>query len=147
MGKRRQARELAVSLLYQLEFHPDDPEGAMKAFWGERPVPPEVKAFTDELVRGTLKHKEAIDGILTEHAEHWSLPRMALVDRNILRMAVYELLFRSDIPEKVAINEAIEIAKAYGTEESGRFVNGILDRVKRLRGRPLLASAKGELDG
>ena len=138
MGKRRRARELAVSFLYQLEFHPDDPEGAMKAFWRDRPAPPEVKAFADELVRGTLKHKEAIDKILAEHTEHWSLPRMALVDRNILRMAVYELLFRSGIPEKVTINEAIEIAKAYGTEESGKFVNGILDRVKGLRGGPPL---------
>ncbi|MFN3476519.1 MAG: transcription antitermination factor NusB [Candidatus Methylomirabilales bacterium] len=129
MGKRRQARELAVSLLYQLEFHPEDPEEAMKAFWGERPVPSEVKAFADELVRGTLKHKEAIDGLLAEHAEHWSLPRMALVDRNILRMAVYELLFRSDIPAKVTINEAIEIARRYGTEDSWAFINGVLDKL------------------
>lgn len=142
MGKRRQARVLAFSLLYQLEFHPDDAEEAIKAFWKDHPVPPEVEAFANELVQGTLKHWEVIDQILAEHAEHWTLPRMALVDRNILRLATYELLWRDDIPEKVAINEAIELAKTYSTEDSGRFVNGILDKIKALRGRPLPTPAE-----
>lgn len=138
MGKRRQARELALTLLYQLEFH-EKPEEAMKAFWQEREkkVLPEVKAFADELVRGTLAHRAEIDQVLADQAEHWSLSRMALLDRNILRMAVYELLWREDIPEKVTINEAIELAKTYGGQDSGKFVNGILDKVKGLKPPPL----------
>jgi N utilization substance protein B len=137
MGKRRRARELALFLLYQLEFHPDDAAEATKVFWEDHPTSPEIKVFAENLVRGTLEHREVIDRLIASYAQHWRLPRMAVIDRNILRMAVYELLWNQETPEKVIINEAIELAKTYGAEDSGRFVNGILDQIKALRGKPL----------
>lgn len=142
MGKRRQAREAALSILYQLEFHPGKLEELLQSFWVEDPPPAEVRAFTEELVRGVLEHGEKIDVLITQHTEHWSLLRIALVDRNILRLATYELLFRKEIPEKVILNEAIEIAKLYGSQDSGRFVNGILDKIRTVV-RPDLLEAAG----
>lgn len=142
MGKRRRAREAALSILYQLEFHPGKLEELLQSFWADDPPTSEVQTFTEELIRGTLEHAEKIDALITQYAEHWSFPRIALVDRNILRVATYELLFRKDIPEKVILNEAIEIAKLYGSEDSGRFVNGILDRIRAVT-RPNLLEAAG----
>lgn len=141
MGKRRRARELALSLLYQLEFHPHDSGEATKVFWKNHPASPEVRAFADDLVRGTLERREVIDRLIALYAQHWRLSRMAVIDRNILRMAVYELLWNEETPEKVIINEAIELAKTYGAEDSGRFVNGMLDQIKPLRGKALPTSA------
>jgi N utilization substance protein B len=92
-------------------------------------VPPDTLPFVDQLVQGVRAHIEELDGLLGRFAEHWSLERMAVVDRNVLRCALYELLYLDDIPAKVTINEAIEIAKRYGSQESGAFVNGILDRI------------------
>lgn len=135
MGKRRKARALALMILYELEFRPGDTERTLKEFWKDHPVLPEVQAFADSLVRGTLERAPEIDRLISENAAHWSLARIAPVERNILRLAAHELLHRHDIPEKVAINEAIELAKLYGSEESGAFVNGILDQI-RLHLRP-----------
>lgn len=134
MGKRHKARELALALLYALEFYPGEAESRVREFWRQREgtVPPEVQAFAQELVAGTLADLPAIDRTIEAHAERWTFSRMALVDRNILRLATYELLHRPDIPEKVALDEAIELAKTYGTEDSGRFVNGILDQIRAL---------------
>lgn len=129
MGKRRRARELALSLLYQLEFHPGRPQEAMEDFWAQHPSLPEAKEFASSLVLGVRERIDQIDSIIQRFTEHWSLQRIALVERNILRLGIYELLFRDDIPKKVALNEAIEIAKLYGSEDSGKFINGILDRV------------------
>lgn len=141
MGKRRKARELALMLLYELEFRSDSPERVLKEFWQDRPALPEVQAFADSLVRGTLEHAAEIDALIAANAAHWSLARIAAVERNILRLAAYELLHRHEIPEKVAINEAIELAKLYGSLESGAFVNGILDQIRLRQGRPQQASA------
>ena len=94
----------------------------------------EVKAFAEEIIKGTYKHLAEINKLIHKCAKNWSLDRMAVVDRNVLRMAVYEILHRMDIPTSVTINEAIEIAKKFGTEESGSFVNGILDNVARTTG-------------
>lgn len=135
MGKRRKGRELALMILYELEFRPGETERALKEFWQDHPALPEVQAFADSLVRGTLERSAEIDRLIAANAAHWSLARIALVERNILRLAAYELLYRHDIPEKVAINEAIELAKLYGSQESGAFVNGILDQI-RLHMRP-----------
>lgn len=142
MSKRRRAREAALSILYQLEFHPGKLEEVFRAFWADHPLPPEVRAFTEELVAGTVAHREEIDALITRYAEHWRFSRIALVDRNILRVATYEFLFQKDIPEKVIINEAIEIAKQYGSEDSGRFVNGILDKLRTITRPPLLEPAE-----
>jgi N utilization substance protein B len=132
MGKRRQARELALMLLYELEFRPGEITPVFKTFWEDRVVPPDVREFTESLVRGALEHVAAIDRLITENATHWSLARIAPVERTILRLATFELLYRDDIPERVAINEAIELAKLYGSEESGAFVNGILDQIRHV---------------
>lgn len=117
-------------LLYELDFRPADLGTVLEEFWRDRAVPPEVRAFAEALVRGTAEKTAELDGIVQTHAAHWSLARIAPVERNILRLAAYELLFRDDIPERVAINEAIELAKLYGSEESGAFVNGILDQIR-----------------
>jgi transcription antitermination protein NusB len=135
MGRRRKAREVSLQFLYQLDLHSDDdPAPHAQEFWARHPVDPETRAFADALVRGTKQHQTKADEIINQYAEHWDLERMAVVDRNILRLAVYELLWRGDVPAKVAINEAIEIAKKFGTGESSRFINGVLDRIhKELR--------------
>jgi N utilization substance protein B len=130
MGKRRKAREFALMVLYELDFRPDPAATVLQEFMRQHVVPPEVQAFAESLVQGTVEHGAEIDRAIEQNAAHWSLARIAPVERNILRMAAYELLYRDDIPERVAINEAIELAKSYGSEESGAFVNGILDQIR-----------------
>jgi len=129
-GTRRRARELALSLLYELEFHPGHEGARAAAFWESHPAPPAPRAYAQALAKGVMDHLDELDGRIAVHAEHWTLERMPLVDRNILRLATYELLYVAEVPERVAINEAIELAKAYGGEDSGRFVNGVLDRIR-----------------
>jgi N utilization substance protein B len=132
MGSRRKARELAVQLLYQNDLAKMDPEEAMNLFWEHFPVDMEVREFCTQLVLGTLDRLAVIDELLSEASENWSLNRMSVVDRNILRLATYELLDRLDIPPSVSLNEAIEIAKKYSTPDAAMFINGVLDRVKRM---------------
>lgn len=138
MGKRRKARELALQLLYLLDLRGEaDPDPQLPEFWGRHPVDPEVRSFTETLVRGTKLHQPKIDELITQYTEHWGLERMAVVDRNILREGIFELLWMADVPPKVAINEALEVAKKFSTQESSRFINGVLDRVrKELRSSP-----------
>lgn len=128
MGLRRKAREYALQLLFQQDF------SQQKTLLSEaprlhRPAAQSIKDFADLLVQGVTQHLSEIDSLIRKHAEHWSLERMALVDRNILRIAIFELLYIADIPAKVTLNEAIEIAKRYGDESSSAFINGILDRI------------------
>jgi len=131
-GKRRKAREIALQFLYQLDQNSaDDPAPYEADFWQRHPVDPDTRAFAESLVRGSKARQATIDAIIARSAEHWELERMAVVDRNILRLGVYELLEEPNVPPKVAINEAIEIAKKFGTAESGRFINGVLDRIHR----------------
>lgn len=131
MGSRRDAREWAVQLLFQLDFNPGDVEVAFNAFWAEREAKPAAREFVEELVRGVTEHRPEIDGVIQKTAENWHLSRMAGVDRNIIRLAIYEMLYRKEIPAAVSINEAVEIAKSMGDVGSPRFVNGILDKVMR----------------
>jgi len=135
MGKRRKTREVALQFLYQLDLNgEDDPTPHEVEFWARHPVDGSTRVFGDALVRGAKANQAKIDQVISQCAEHWDLERMAVVDRNILRLAVYELLWTADVPPKVAINEAIEIAKKFGTKESSRFINGVLDRIhKELR--------------
>jgi N utilization substance protein B len=135
MGRRRKSREVALQFLYQLDLGGDDDPAPHEAeFWGRHPSDDETRAFAETLVRGAKGNQAKIDALIAQVTEHWDLERMAVVDRNILRLAVYELLWSTEVPPKVAINEAIEIAKKFGTQESSRFINGILDRVhKELR--------------
>lgn len=132
MGRRRQARELALQLLYELDVRGErDPGPTADEFWRRQTVPDEVRGFADALVRGTKTHQPKIDELITRFAEHWDLERMAVVDRNVLRAGIFELLWGVEVPPKVAINEALDIARKFSTEESTRFINGLLDRVRR----------------
>lgn len=135
MGRRRKAREVALQFLYQLDLRgDDDPTPHADDFWAHHPADDETRAFADALVRGTKQHQGKTDDLIRQYVERWDLERMAVVDRNILRLAVYEMLWGAEAPPKVVINEAIEIAKKFGTGESSRFINGVLDRIhKELR--------------
>ncbi len=141
MGKRHKARELALMILYELDFRPAPPAKVLADFWRDRVAPEDVRTFAEVLVTGALEHTPELDQVIQGNAAHWSLARIAPVERNILRLAAFELLYRHDIPERVAINEAIELAKTYGSEESGAFVNGILDQIRaHLRPAPPASS-------
>lgn len=155
MGKRREARERAVQFLFQHDLNPpEDLETALgqfwesqrlaaiaeekgKATWGEKAeLPPPttdeaaMRHFAEPLIRGALEHREEADSLIRKFCKNWDLPRIAAVDRNILRLAIYEMLHRDDIPPVVSINEAVDIAKRFSTQDSGKFVNGILDSVR-----------------
>jgi N utilization substance protein B len=155
MGIRREARERAVQFLFQYDLNQsEDLEQALRLFWESQraaalaeekgaarwgePVelpPPTteeaaVRSFAEPLIRGTLEHLAEVDAQIKKYAHNWDIHRMAVVDRNVLRLAIYEMLHREDIPPVVSINEAVDIAKRFSTEESGKFVNGILDKVK-----------------
>ena len=130
-GKRRHARELAVQFLYLFDINNLELDEALSLFWQtQSDVNAGVRRFAEELIRGVVDGRPAIDEKIAKYTEHWEIDRIATVDRNILRLAMYEMLYRDDIPPVVSINEAVEIAKKYSTRESGAFVNGILDRLK-----------------
>jgi len=130
--KRRLAREYAIQMLFQFDLTNTSlsDKGIVEDFWKSHNEEADIMEFANAIVRGTLEHLNKIDEVIKQAAEHWSIERMAAVDRNILRAATYELLYRNDIPPLVTINEAIEIAKKYGTEDSSAFINGILDKIK-----------------
>ena len=129
MGKRRAARELALKFLYQTEFNSNSPESGLNSFCERENVSEEIQNFTQALIRIFLFHKKEVDGLLKKISANWAPERMAMIDKNILRLGICELLFDSTTPPKVVINEAVEIAKKFGTEESPDFINGILDKV------------------
>jgi len=168
MGKRREARERAVQFLFQYDLNPcEDLEGALRQFWesqraaaiaeekgaatwGEKiELPPptadetSMQLFAEPLIRGTLEHRDEADALIKKYTKNWELHRIAAVDRNILRLAIFEMLHRDDIPPVVSINEAVDIAKKFSTQDSGKFVNGILDKVKGDLLRPARAPASG----
>lgn len=131
-GRRRQAREFALQILYQGRAGGGPLEASIASFWESQGLPaPDIRAFAEELVRGTESHRAEIEERIAAVSEHWDPARMAAIDRTILHLAAFELLHREDIPPKVSINEYIEIAKKFSTEDSGAFVNGILDRIWR----------------
>jgi len=130
--KRRKGREYAFQFLFQCDFTGKKPDKKDFAeFWTDRDGDTEGREFTEDIVYGTIHHLSEIDMAIQKAAEHWVLQRMAAVDRNILRLATYELLYRRDIPSAVTINEAIEIAKRYSSIESAAFINGILDTIAK----------------
>jgi N utilization substance protein B len=161
MGKRREARERAVQFLFQHDLNPpEDLPAALEHFWRSQraaaiaedkadanwgqpaELPPvttdeaATRLFADPLIQGALEHRDEADDIIRKHAKNWELHRIAAVDRNILRLAIFEMLHRDDIPPIVSINEAVDIAKKFSTQDSGKFVNGILDKVKSELMRP-----------
>lgn len=153
MAGRHQARAWAVQMLFQWDLTGGDIEEVLRDFWtlpldaeegdvcSSSRAEPRLRAFAEELVRGVAAHREEIDARLRQYAEHWDLHRMGAVDRNVMRVALYEMLFCPDIPPVVSINEAVDLAKELSSFESGRFVNGILDRALRELDRPARSPA------
>ncbi|MFH1146388.1 MAG: transcription antitermination factor NusB [Pseudomonadota bacterium] len=129
MGSRRKARECAIQILYEMDLTGTHADEAVNSFRSSFNVPESAFGFCLALVRGVQEHCAEIDALIKEHSENWRLDRMSRVDRNILRLAVFELLYCEDIPPKVSINEAVDLGKRFGTDESGAFINGILDAV------------------
>jgi N utilization substance protein B len=127
MRERRKAREIALQVLYSLNFVNIDTQDALDLFWGNFVAPKAAKEFAAFLVQGTCEHKEELDKLIAGCSDNWSLGRMSRVDINILRLAVFEFLYCDDIPPKVTLNEAVDLGKTFGSENSGSFINGILD--------------------
>ena len=145
-GRRSRAREAALKILYQLDITRDSAEEGLKIFFRHHHISADAKPFISSLVQGTAGHMTRIDELLTQHATNWALNRMAIVDRNILRLGVYELLFSEETPPKVVIDEAVELAKRLGSPDSGKFVNGVLDSIHKgeMGGAAVQAAAPAE---
>ncbi|MBN2430330.1 MAG: transcription antitermination factor NusB [Acidobacteria bacterium] len=131
MGARRKARECALQLLFQADLSPMSVSEFHDIYWRLHPKSPEIRKYADFLFLGTLAHRTDIDALVQKYSEHWRIERMAAVDRNILRMAVFEFLHEQETPTTVVINEALEIARKFSTEESTQFINGILDAINK----------------
>lgn len=132
---RRQAREYTLQVLFERDFTGAlTPEAYSSRSRKRKSEEPNERGFAEELITGTLEHLDEIDRVIQESAEHWTIERMPVVDRNILRFSIYEILYRKDIPSAVTINEALEIAKKYSSSESVSFINALLDRVSRRDG-------------
>ena len=146
MGRRRKAREETLRILYRLEFDNRQPEETLSQYWENKKTNQATREYSTWLVNGIISHHKKIDTIIQNASEHWRLSRMAIIDRNILRMAVFELLYEENIEPAVVINEAIEIAKAYSGDEAATFVNGVLDAIRKKLGNQK-KSLKEENDG
>jgi N utilization substance protein B len=142
MGKRRMARQAAIQFHFWRDLHGDGAPENMDDFWEFCPAKPTVREFAQPLIDGMVAHLPEIDERISRYCENFNLRRIAPVDRNVLRLAIFEMLYRDDIPPVVSINEAIELAKTFGGPDSGGFVNGILDRVKGDLSRPLREAAE-----
>jgi N utilization substance protein B len=130
LGRRRRSRETALQVLYQLNITKQDVHTAFTQFWEHFLSEGVADDFIKRLVQGVIEHCPELDRLIEEYSEHWRLNRIDMIDRNILRMALFELLYCEEIPPKVTINEAIDLGKRFGSEDSGSFINGILDRVQ-----------------
>jgi N utilization substance protein B len=137
MGARHSGREAALQMLFQVEGSGASAEAAIELFWRSfvDGTDPEGRPYADELVRGVEDAREEVDRHIVEASTHWRLERMARVDRNVLRLGTWELLHRPDVPRAVILDEAVELAKAFGTDESSAFVNGVLNRIAETLGR------------
>ncbi|MFZ9963856.1 MAG: transcription antitermination factor NusB [Terrimicrobiaceae bacterium] len=134
MGVRRDAREAAVQYLYQREVHGDESDSNLDEFYQMRGLSPSGRKFCDHLLQGWMGHRSEIDEAIRSHSRNFEFHRLSAVDRNVLRIACHEILHCPDTPPAVAINEAIEIAKKYSTADSGKFVNGVLDSIRKDKG-------------
>lgn len=145
MGKRRYGRELAIQTLFHLEYTPGDPDGAFELICETFNSTEAVKLFSRQLVLGVCEKKEEIDKLIRNASRNWRLERMSVLDKCILRLATFEMLFLEEVPPKVSIDEALEMGKKFGSEDSGSFINGVLDNIyNTLMGQGLL---KGEEQG
>ncbi len=136
MGKRRKSRALTLQLLYQYEIRKEPPRKLLRELWKEqKSLDKDIRSYTEAIFIGTVEQIEKIDELISELSLNWKLSRISLIDKNILRFAIYEICFRDDIPEKVAVDEAIELAKQYSGDDAGSFINGILDSLLKDRER------------
>lgn len=142
MGKRRKAREVALQILYQVELNPNDLKVILSDFWKDNPSENEIIDFAEALIKGTLEKGTQIDQIIQDAVKNWKLDRLSVIDRNIIRIGTFEMLYLQDyfkdqdtVPAAVTINEAVEIAKKFSTPDSGKFVNGILDQIRKICGK------------
>ncbi len=142
MGARHQARERALQILFQHDIH-GKADMPLDEFWREYSVSDDSKAFAEQLVRGVLERKKDLDAIIGKYATNWVVSRMPIVDRNILRAGLYELLWLDEVPAKVTMDEAIELAKSFGDDDASKFVNAVLD--KALTTEPRLAAKRREV--
>lgn len=142
MGQRRRARECALQMLFQIDMAGGAPAEVYPHFWKEHEAELEVREFAQGLVEGVIREREALDRVISGSVDNWRIERMAIVDRNILRVAVYELAWLPDTPPVVVLDEAIEVGKKYGSEQSGSFINGILDSVRKRIERGEVPSAR-----
>ncbi len=131
MGQRRKAREYALQGIYMNEVGKAEPEEIVDFSWVDRKVSQKIKDFSTKLILGTLENRDQIDSIIKKHSKNWSPERLSSVDRSILRLAIFEILYMDDIPDVVTIDESIELGKTFGGETSAQFINGILDSVKK----------------
>lgn len=131
MANRRKGRELALQALYQFDITRSYDEASLKKFYECFFSKEGKNEFSEDFIRGVMSHLKELDELIEKYSENWKLPRMPVVDRNLLRMAIFELLHKDDIPVKVTLNEAIEIGKRFGSENTGSFVNGILDKIAK----------------
>jgi transcription antitermination factor NusB len=129
MGKRRRARELAIQVLFHLEYNPGPPEAAFELVCENFGLSASARPFSKRLVLGVCERREDLDRLIRRSSRNWRLERMPRVDRNILRLGIYEMMYMKDIPPRVSIDEAVELGKLYGTEDSGSFINGVLDDI------------------
>ena len=135
MGARRSGREAALQMLFQLEVSGERAPRVIELFWRSFEADPEGRPYADELVKGVEERLGEVDKLITTASQNWRLERMGRVDRNLLRMSTWELLAKKDVPRAVVIDEAVELAKSFGTEDSSGFVNGVLDRIANDLGR------------
>jgi len=140
MSGRHEARTMAVQFLFQRDFNQGDLQPALDDFWAEHKAGGKVKAFAEQLIRGVERERAHLDDQLVKYAANWDIKRMGAVDRNVMRVALFEMNFCPDIPPVVTINEAIDVAKELSSDESGKFVNGILDRARKEMDRPARAA-------
>jgi N utilization substance protein B len=131
MGKRRKARELVLKSLYSYEITSTEPKNIMNDLLSKSTLDPPSRLFASQLFQKVLENIKSIDNMIRECVKNWDINRLAIIDKNVIRMGISELVFFSDIPQKVSIDEAIELAKKYGSEDSGSFVNGILDHIAK----------------
>ena len=141
MSKRREGREAAVQFLYQQDIHGDRATDLRKDFWAFRETKSSVREYAETLIAGVNAQLADVDARIVKYVENFGIARLAAVDRNILRLAIYEMFHCMETPPVVAINEAIEIARKFGGEDSSRFVNGVLDKIKGELTRPLREAA------
>jgi N utilization substance protein B len=141
MGSRHQAREKAMQILFQYDIH-GKPGLWLDEFWKPLQVDEDTKAFAEQIVAGVLQRKAEIDAVLAKYATNWKVSRMPIVDRNILRAGLYEFFWMDDVPAKVTLDEAVELAKSFGDEEASKFVNGVLDKI--LASEPKLDAKRKE---